>query len=262
MPASVHLATVPASPKSTSSGWAATTRTFETSVSSGTAAILCWLWRPAAVAAGRAALVQGRHHVLDAGVVLEPVHRQVLAVPGALEAAVRHLGDQRDVRVDPDAAEVQPPRHPHGTPVVGGPDRGRKPVLGAVRPGDGLVFVGELLHGDDRPEHLVLNDLVVLLQPADDAGLVEVPARPLPVAAGQDPGVVGQPADEPGDPVKLVGVVERSVGGVLHIGAARDLTLGLLDQCVNELVVYPWAGQHPGGGCAVLARVEVAGDRD
>src|SRR5215469_384588 len=142
MPASVHVATVPASPKSTSSGWAATTRTLETSVSSGTAAILCWLWRPAAHAAGLAALIQGRHHVLDARIVLEPVHRQVLAVPGALEATVRHLGDQRDVRVDPDAAEVQPPRHPHRAPMVRGPDRGRQPVLGAVRPGDRLILVG------------------------------------------------------------------------------------------------------------------------
>ena len=31
------------------------------------------------------------HDVLDPGVVLEAVHRQVLAVPGVLEAAVRHL---------------------------------------------------------------------------------------------------------------------------------------------------------------------------
>src|SRR5690606_10993065 len=29
------------------------------------------------------------HHVFDAGVVLQPVHRQVLAVSGVLEAAVR-----------------------------------------------------------------------------------------------------------------------------------------------------------------------------
>src|SRR5213596_2046317 len=48
-----------------------------------------------------------RHDVLDAGVILEPVRRQVLAVAGGLEAAVRHLGHQRDVRVDPHAAEVQ-----------------------------------------------------------------------------------------------------------------------------------------------------------
>src|SRR6266516_176576 len=33
------------------------------------------------------------HHVLDTRVVLESVHRQVLAVPGVLEPPVRHLGD-------------------------------------------------------------------------------------------------------------------------------------------------------------------------
>src|SRR5579864_8867361 len=37
------------------------------------------------------------HDVLDTGVVLEAVHGQVLAVPGMLEAAVRHLGHYRDV---------------------------------------------------------------------------------------------------------------------------------------------------------------------
>jgi Helix-turn-helix domain len=52
--------------------------------------------------------VQRGHDVLDAGVVLEAVHGQVLAVAGLLEAAVRHLGHQRDVGVDPHAAEVQP----------------------------------------------------------------------------------------------------------------------------------------------------------
>src|SRR5580704_14191057 len=41
------------------------------------------------------------HDVLDAGVVLEAVHGQVLAVPGVLEPAVRHLGHDRDVGVDP-----------------------------------------------------------------------------------------------------------------------------------------------------------------
>src|SRR5690349_15663466 len=44
------------------------------------------------------------HDVLDPGVVVQAEHRQVLAVPGVLEAAVRHLRDERDVRVDPDHA--------------------------------------------------------------------------------------------------------------------------------------------------------------
>src|SRR3954447_16202309 len=36
------------------------------------------------------------HHVLDPGVVLQTVNREVLAVPRMLEAAVRHLGHDRD----------------------------------------------------------------------------------------------------------------------------------------------------------------------
>src|SRR5690606_41925268 len=56
-----------------------------------------------------ALLADVAHDVLDARVVLEAVHRQVLAVPRVLEAAVRHLRDERDVRVDPHDPEVQTP---------------------------------------------------------------------------------------------------------------------------------------------------------
>src|SRR5262245_57525851 len=90
------------------------------------------------------------HDVLDPGVVLETVHGQVLAVSGALEAAVRHLGDERDVCVDPDAAEVETVRHPHRPAMVACPHRGCEAVLHAIRPPDRLLLVGEALHGDDR----------------------------------------------------------------------------------------------------------------
>ena len=53
--------------------------------------------------------LESRHHVLDARVLLQRVHRQVLAVARLLEAAVRHLGHQRDMAVDPHAAEVERP---------------------------------------------------------------------------------------------------------------------------------------------------------
>src|SRR5829696_519931 len=46
------------------------------------------------------------HHVLDAGVVLEAIHRQVLAITAVLEAPVRHLCNDWDVGIDPHAAEV------------------------------------------------------------------------------------------------------------------------------------------------------------
>src|SRR5215216_4524360 len=62
------------------------------------------------------------HDVLDACVVLEAVHGQVLAVARVLEAAVRHLRHERDVGVDPDHAEVELARHPKCPGVVLGPD--------------------------------------------------------------------------------------------------------------------------------------------
>src|SRR6266508_936337 len=43
---------------------------------------------------GRPLRGDARHHVLDLRVVLEAVLREVLAVAGLLEAAVRHLGDE------------------------------------------------------------------------------------------------------------------------------------------------------------------------
>src|SRR3954454_23187481 len=76
------------------------------------------------------------HDVLDPGVVLETVHGEVLPVAGVFEPAVRHLRHDRDVRVDPYAAEVEPPHHPHRAAVVTGPDRGRQTVLHAVGPAD------------------------------------------------------------------------------------------------------------------------------
>src|SRR5688500_5194718 len=69
---------------------------------------------------------QACHDVLDDRVVLEPVHRKVLAVAGLLEAAVRHLGDERDVVVDPHAAEPQRLRDPQRTTDVARPHGGRE----------------------------------------------------------------------------------------------------------------------------------------
>ena len=201
--------------------------------------------------------VQGRHDVLDPGVVLEPVHGQVLAVARVLEAAVRHLGDQRDVRVDPHAAEVQPAGHPHGAAVIGGPHRRRQPVLGPVRPGQRLVLGAELLDRDDRAEHLLLDDLVVLAQPGDHAGLEEVPAAADPVAAGAHLRMARQPVDEPADPGQLVLVVQRPEVGIGHIGAGHGLLPGLLDQGVGQVGGDARPGQHPRRSGAVLAGVEV-----
>ena len=47
---------------------------------------------------------------------------------------------------------------------VAGPHRGGQTLLDGVGFGDGVGFVGEGLHGGDRPEDLLLHQFVVLLQ--------------------------------------------------------------------------------------------------
>ncbi len=82
------------------------------------------------------------------------------------------------------------------------------------------------------------------------------------MAAGQHPGRVRQPRDEAGDALELGGVVQRSERDIRIIGQARGGLRGLLGQCLDESVIDPGSREDPGGGRAVLAGVEVAGDRD
>src|ERR1700759_4721905 len=96
---------------------------------------MAWLHRGGRLP-GVTAAADEAHDVLDAGVVLKAVHGQVLAVAGVLEAAVRHLGHDRDVGVDPHRTEVQALGHPHGAAVVPGPDARGQAVLYAVGPAD------------------------------------------------------------------------------------------------------------------------------
>src|SRR5208282_3864400 len=77
-----------------------------------------WLWAPAGssvtvVMCRSPLLLDIAHDVLDAGVVLEAVHGQVLAVAGVLEPTVGHLRYERYVRVYPYASEVESARDPH-----------------------------------------------------------------------------------------------------------------------------------------------------
>src|SRR3569833_72322 len=202
------------------------------------------------------------HHVLDPRVVLEPVHRQVLAVPRVLEAAVRHLRRERDVRVDPHGAEVEPLGHAQRAAVVPGPHARRQAVVHAVRPAQRLLLGGETLHGDDRAEDLVLDHLVVLGEPADDRRRVEVAAVADTPPTGHDLGVRGRAVDETGDAGELVRVVERAVEGVLLGRGARPGRRGPLGERGGEVVVDPGTGDHAGGGGAVLAGEEVAGLSD
>src|SRR5690349_19598296 len=90
------------------------------------------------------------------------------------EAAVWHLRDEGDVRVDPYRAEVEQPRHAHGSAMVLRPDARRKPVPDGVCPAYGRFFGVEPLKGDDRTEDLVLDHLVGLAEPGHDGRLQEV----------------------------------------------------------------------------------------
>src|SRR5215203_4998215 len=135
------------------------------------------------------------HHVLYAGVVLEAVHREILAVARVLEATVWHLGHEGDVSVDPHAPEVQPSADPHRPPVVLCEHAGGEAVLDAVGPPDRLILIRERLDGDDGAEDLVLGRFVVLPEAGDHGGRVE--EAPVAEARAADGylGVVGEPVD-------------------------------------------------------------------
>ena len=66
--------------------------------------------------------VEVGHHMLDAGVILEAIVGEILAVSASLKSTVWHLGDDWDVGINPDAAEVEGLGHTHGSTVVFGPD--------------------------------------------------------------------------------------------------------------------------------------------
>ncbi len=51
--------------------------------------------------------VELAHDVLDPGVILEAVAREVFAVSRALVSPVRHLCHQWNMGIDPDAAEIK-----------------------------------------------------------------------------------------------------------------------------------------------------------
>src|SRR6185437_12920006 len=92
--------------------------------------------------------------------------------------------------VDPDAAEVQPSRHPHRRARIRSPYRRRERVLRIVGEGDRLVFVAELLDGDHRSEDLGGDQLIALTYVGDHGWLVEVAAIADLVAAGHHPGMI------------------------------------------------------------------------
>ena len=198
--------------------------------------------------------------MLDLGVVLKRIGAHVLAVARLLEAAVRHLRCQRDVVVDPDAAEAKRAGGAHGAADVARPDARRKAVVDVVGPGDRLLLVGERLDGDDRAEDLALDDLVALRQPGDDRRGVEVP-RPVDDRAAGDPlGAGGRAVHEPAHAVELRGRDERTHLGVLGRRVADGELLDRGGERGDEVVIDLRPGEHARGRGAVLARVPVARD--
>src|SRR5215469_17005883 len=142
----------------------------------------------------RAALViplQLHHDVTHYRVILERIHRQVLAVARALEAAVRHLAHRRKVRVDPGRTELQLRRNLHGPRHIARPHRGCEPVLAVIGPADRLLGIAEGSDGHYRSEDLALHDLIVLACAGDHRGLIEEPGARARLAAGGDLGMGG-----------------------------------------------------------------------
>ncbi len=175
---------------------------------------------------------------------------------------MRHLARQRDVVVDPHAPEPQPVGDAQRPADVAGPDRRRQSVRRAVGPRDGLVLVGEALDGDDRPEDLALDHLVVLPEVGHHRGLEEVARKLRFGPAGHDLGVIGLALEEALDARALLGAVERPEGGVGAHGVAEDVALGLLGQPGDEVVVDLAAREHARRRGAVLPGVVVAGAGD
>ena len=130
---------------------------------------------------------------------------------------------------------------------------------------DRLVLVGEPLHGDDRAEDLVLDRLVVLPRARDARSARRSSRRPGPYA-GCPPADTsawsGSRSMKPLTRVELVGVVDRAEERVLVVGQPdRRRAARVLGERGDEVVVDAGRREHPGRRGAVLAGVEVAGDR-
>src|SRR4051794_19417700 len=150
-------------------------RSMRISTATGTSASArwcsCFAPRSTSRRSGGSASSDLEHHVLDDRVVLDRVHALVLAVTGLLEAAVRHLRDQREVVVDPDGAELDRLGDAHPFRDVARPDRCGEAEAHVVGPCDRLLFVAEVLDADDGAEDLVLDDLAALVGAGDDRRL-------------------------------------------------------------------------------------------
>mmetsp|Transcript_20500 Transcript_20500/g.48593 ORF Transcript_20500/g.48593 Transcript_20500/m.48593 type:complete len:237 (+) Transcript_20500:170-880(+) len=200
------------------------------------------------------------HNMLDARVLIEAVGAQVLAVAALLEAAVWHLRDEGDVRINPHATEVEGARAAQCAAMVGRPHRGGQPELDAVGHGNGLSLVGEGLHGDHRPEDLLLDQLVLLPQPRHHRGGDEEAGPGDGRTAGDDPSMRGHTREEALNALELHAAVKRAHQHVLRVHARRrarlDVRGRLLGQQRHDLLVRRRLDDHARRGGAVLPRIE------
>ena len=145
---------------------------------------------------------------------------------------------------------------------VARPDRGGEAVADVVCPGDRLGVVGEALHGDDRPEHLALDDLVALGDVGDDGRRDEVAALAGDVAAGEHVA----PCARSRNPSTRSCWERRDHRPHLDLGAAGRVAdrerLDRRHELLEQRVVDLRPGEDARGGGAVLAGVPVAGDLD
>mmetsp|Transcript_32688 Transcript_32688/g.97577 ORF Transcript_32688/g.97577 Transcript_32688/m.97577 type:complete len:222 (+) Transcript_32688:170-835(+) len=179
---------------------------------------------------------------------------------------MRHLSDERDVRVDPHRPEVERAAAAQRARVVARPHRRREPVLHAVRHRNRGRLVGEGLHGDDGPEDFLLHHLVLLPQAGDHARLEEeAPAAGGP-AARDDARVGRQPVEEALDSLELRPAVERPDQHALRVHRRRGAELGVLLRLPREeghhRLIRRRLDHDSRRRGAVLPRVEVGGDGD
>src|SRR6266516_875813 len=166
--------------------------------------------------------------------------------------------------VDPDRPEVELRCHLHRPTHVLGENRSGESVANVVRHLDRLVVRPERLHGDDRAEDLVLDDLRILGDVGDDRRLDEEAAVAERATAGHDCRLgSGRTLQEAEHALLLL---PRDDGPHLDLVVGRGIADGHRLDCLHRLredvVVDALVHEDPRRGRAVLTGVEVAADLD